>query len=783
MFTHLVKTFTLAAFIACLSLPAAAQYSKPADPNLPAITQGIWKDVSADSASSAGRRTAVPQSYRVISLDTVAFDNVFSRAPMVGTAAAQTNPLVVSVPLPDGTTGRFAVYETQIMAPELAAKFPEIKTWSGQGLDEPAATIHIDKTLQGSHAMVLSPTTGRVFIDPYSNADNTTHISYFAKDLRRAPGVPGFNELPPVGIPNGARALEMRKLMQANQGLQRTTGTQLRTYRLAVAATGEYTAFHGGTVPLGQAAIVTAVNRVSGIYQAEIAIKLQLVGNNSSLVYTNRDTDPFTDSDAYALIDEVQSVIDSVIGSANYDVGHVFSTGGGGLAQLGVPCQSGFKAQGITGSSAPTGDAFWVDYVAHEMGHQLGGNHTFNSPTGACSGNRSSTTAYEPGSGSTIMAYAGICGADDLQLNSDPYFHSVSFDEIVTYTTIGAGATCGTVTATGNSPPTVTVPTGGFTIPKQTPFALTGSAVDPQSDALTYSWEEYDLGPSITLSATTPSAPFFRSWSATTSPTRTIPRLPNLLSNVQSSAERLPTGSATLTFRLTARDNRATGGGVAYNTISFSVTNAAGPFLVSAPDTSVSWQGGSSQTVAWNVANTNLAPVSCPNVAISLSTDGGNTFPTVLAASAPNNGSSSITVPNTPTSTARIKVACANSIFFDISNTNFTITAGISAPSAPTISGITTGPGSAIISFTAPVSNGGATIVSYTATCTASGQTTRTVTGASSPLTVTGLASGVAYSCSVTAYNGTSTSAASSAQSVTSSRSVDLTPILMLLLD
>ena len=274
-------------------------------------------------------------------------------------------------------------------------------------------------------------------------------------------------------------------------------GTELRTYRLANAATGEYTAFHGGTVPLGQAAIVTAVNRVTGIYEVELAVRMILVANNSSLVYTNSGTDPYTNSDASALLSENQGNIDAIIGDANYDVGHVFSTGGGGLAGLGVVGISGQKARGETGSGSPVNDSFYVDYVAHELGHQFGGNHTFNQPDG----NRNAGTAMEPGSGSTIQAYAGLFGPDDLQPNSDPYFHSISFDEMFGYVSTGAGNAAAVITATGNNVPTVNAG-NDYTIPAGTPFALSAYGDDADvGDVLTYNWEQRDLGPAMDLSA------------------------------------------------------------------------------------------------------------------------------------------------------------------------------------------------------------------------------------------------------------------------------------------
>ncbi|MBI5101158.1 MAG: zinc-dependent metalloprotease, partial [Nitrospirae bacterium] len=467
---------------------------------------------------------------------------------------------------------------------------------------------------------------------------------------------------------------------------QRSSGTQLRTYRLAVAATGEYTAYFGGTVPLGLAAVVSAVNRVTGIYEAEVAVRLQLVENNNLIVYTNQFTDPYTDSDCnpnecgIIMLGQNQTNLDSVIGNDNYDIGHVFSTGGGGVAYLRVPCVTGLKARGVTGSSIPTGDVFWVDYVAHEMGHQFGANHTFNSETGSCNGNGEPSTAYEPGSGSTIMAYAGICGPDDLQSNSDAYFHTVSFDEILDYITWDEGSTCGTVANSGNIPPVANAGSGGLTIPANTPFTLTGSAIDSNGDPLTYCWEEFDLiDPTGVIDGGPPgdptNPPFFRSWPATSSPSRTFPRLSELLNNTTVLGEVLPDTSRALNFRLTVRDNRSGGGGVDYDSMTFNVTSLAGPFQVTAPNTAVSWAGNSSQTVTWNVANTGSGTtVNCANVGILLSTDGGYTFPTTLAPSTPNDGSQSVTVPNVSTATARIKVYCTGNIFFDISNSNFTIT-------------------------------------------------------------------------------------------------------------
>lgn len=582
----------------------------------------------------------------------------------------------LAIPRPDGTFQRFNVWEVAMMEPELAAQFPDIKTWRGEGIDDPTATLSADLTPHGFHAQILSP-QGRWYVDPYYHLDSSVYASYFPKDLANPNGARSQDDLvlPPLSALDASRTTTDD---QQTAG-RASSGATLRIYRAAVAATGEYTAFFGGTKPLGQAAIVTAMNRVSGIYETELAIRMVLVGNNVNIVYTSAASDPYTNDDGFAMLDENQTNVDAMIGNANYDIGHVFSTGGGGVAGLGVVGQSGFKAQGVTGSPSPTGDAFYVDYVAHEVGHQYGGNHTFNGVNGSAGGgNRYAPAAYEPGSGSTIMAYAGICGADDLQSNSDAYFHAESLDEISDFVlTSGAGGN--TQTATGNNIPTANAG-ADRAIPALTTFALTGSGTDADAgDTLTYNWEQYDLGPARALgSADNGLSPLFRSFNSSTNPTRYFPSLPLILSNTSSSSEILPTvahsGGSNLTFRLTVRDNRATG---AYNRDDMNITVVAtgSAFAVTAPNTAVSFSGGSAQTVTWNVAGTTASPISAANVDILLSTDGGLTFPSVLLAGTANDGTQAVTIPNVGTTQARIKVQPSNNIFFDIGNANFTIIA------------------------------------------------------------------------------------------------------------
>ena len=631
---------------------------------LGASADGVWE---THTSAPAGKPAWVrPPKGQAVRLNTPALTHALQHIRKEETPTAP--PLdEITLPMPDGSFARFHIIESPVMAPELAAKFPEIKTYRGVGIDDPAATVRLDWTPAGFHAQILSP-NGAVYIDPYSRGDNEWHTSYYKRDYRKA--ADGWTCLTKGGDAPPAFA-------PAVAPMNATTGPTLRIYRLACAATGEYTAYQGGTVTAGMAAIVTCVNRVTGVYEIDIGIRMVLVANNDLLVYTNASTDPYTNDSASKLLTENQTNCDAVIGSSNYDIGHVVGTGGGGLAYLGVVCQSNYKARGETGSPAPTGDAFYIDYVAHEMGHEFGGNHTFNSVTGSCGGgNRSAAHAYEIGSGTTIMAYAGICGADDTQPHSDPYFLFDSYDEITTY--IASGGTCSSNTATGNNPPTVNAG-ANYTIPASTPFTLTASGTDPDGDPLTFCWEERDLGAAQAL--TDPdngTSPLFRSFNPTTDPSRTFPKLSAILTGASSLGEKLPTTTRTMNFRVTARDNRLNGGGSGSADMSVSVVSTAGPFAVTSPNTSVTVSG--TVSVAWNVAGTASAPINTTGVNILLSTNSGNNFTIMLASNTPNDGVQSVSLPAISNNTARIKIQGTGNIFFDISDADFSIRPGIPAP-------------------------------------------------------------------------------------------------------
>lgn len=718
----------LLALLGLSACPALAQPAAPGAAIAPAADAPMFSLLPEFTPAQLAQPSWIrARKYQALSISQAAVARTLADAPLEDTPKA-AQPLIVFLPTPDGVYQRFAVVESPIMEPGLAAQFPDIKTYRGQGIDDPWAMLRMDYTPQGFHAQVLTPSgEGAWYIDPFTDGDTVLHSSYYRADLRRSTpwfcGFTGGDDLPVpnIGLRGGV--------------VERPSGSDLSTFRLAVAATGEYTAFHGGTVALGQAAIVTAVNRVTGVYEREVAVRFVLVANNSSLVYTST-SDPYTNGNGGTMLSQNQSNVDLVIGSANYDIGHVFSTGGGGVAQLGVVCSAGSKAYGVTGSTAPIGDAFWIDYVAHEMGHQFGGNHTFNSTTSSCGGgNRSGNDAYEPGSGSTIMAYAGICGSDDLQPNSDAYFHTNSYDEIRAHV---ESRTCRVVTTNGNSTPTVNAGSN-YTIPRGTPFTLTATGTDANGDALTYCWEEFTLGAAQALTAAdNGTSPIDRSRPGTTSPSRTIPALTTILSNTVDNEEKLPNAARTSwPWRCTIRDNRSGGGGVTWDDAILTVSGTAGPFLVTYPNSAVSVSGPIN--VTWDVANTNLSPVNCANVKISLSTDNGFTFPTVLVASTPNDGVESVLLPNITTGTARLKIEAVGNIFFDISNTNFSITpvpsvvtftsggaAGVTDASGNGNANSVAEPGEDAIVLALPVRNAGAitgtgvtgTLSSLTATAT-----------------------------------------------------------------
>lgn len=620
------------------------------------------RSITTDSKS----RTVQPEKFLTYQLNVADMKNYFNSVPELGDSDFKGKAPIIVLPMADGSKAKFRIWKSSVMAPKLAGQFPQIVTLTGQGVDDQYATIKLDFTELGFHAQIRSVVTGDTYIDPYAKNNVNNYIIYKKSDL----------------IDKKPRICETKDedFQLEKKNVQKTVtpsvGTQIRIFRFAVACTGEYAvAATGSATPtLAQtlSAIVTTVNRVNGVYEQEVASRLILVDNETNAIFTNAATDPFNgNNNANTLINESQTQIDLLIGNANYDIGHTFSTGGGGLAGLGVICNNAGKARGITGSPNPVGDPYDIDYVAHEVGHQFGGPHSFNATTGSCAGgNRSAANAVEPGSGITIMAYAGIClSSNNLANNSIPIFHTRSFQSI---TTKVQSTTCQVTNPVGNTAPIVNAG-NNYIIPKSTPFKLIGSATDAENTGLTYCWEQNDNGPAGNWNAPTGNAAIFRSFMPTTVPYRYFPKITDVINNTTTIGEILPSYARTMEFRLTVRDNNAGCAGVANDDAIVTVVDNAGPFMVTAPSTAVTWTGNATQTITWDVANTTEIPVSCANVSIYLSTDGGLTYPITILASTPNDGSQTITVPDVNTTQARIMVAGEGNVFFNINPVNFTI--------------------------------------------------------------------------------------------------------------
>jgi len=384
----------------------------------------LWQIAKPDP--NKGQKDTHRKAY--FSSDTPALRNLLQNAPQ---EYSGDNSYIISLPLPDGSLSRFSIIESPVMAEGLAQKYPEIKSYKVFGIDDPAASGRVDITPRGFHAM-LHTSNGRVTIDPEAS-------------LYRAQWRKGGGENSTFQCKTGA--LKLGEPSQPSETMSPTGGpianrgsSSFLMYRLALSATVEYVTAVGGTLSLAQAEIVTAINRVNEIYERDLGIKLQLVADNDTLIELDGSPNLLTNNDPIALLSENQAWVDSILDPADYDIGHIFSTNNGGVAWVGSTCTNSIKARGVTGLPSPTGEAFYIDFVAHEIGHQFGAEHTFNGTTSSCSGsNRVAASAVEPGSGSTIMTYAGICGAENIQPNSDATFHSESIAQIHSFTSTGGG--------------------------------------------------------------------------------------------------------------------------------------------------------------------------------------------------------------------------------------------------------------------------------------------------------------------------------------------------------
>jgi hypothetical protein len=637
--------------------------------------QPLWQAVA--SVPSSDKQVIHPDKYLVFNLNTPGI-----KAMLFSLSENPKDAATISIPSPDGKMKAFKVWQDPMMEKELADKFPGIKTFTAVSVDDPRVTAKLDYTTIGFHAMIFDG-DDTYFIDPYSNPSDDFYLCYYKHDIHRSADKDacGFKSSTQDIQPHSEIEMGPKK-----KSAYKMHGANRYTYRLALACTGEYSIKVAGTstptVATSLSAMTTSINRVNGVYEREIGVHLNFVANNDLLIYFDGTTDPYNNGSSTTMKGQNQTNVNNVIGSANYDIGHVFCTTNAGIAELGAVCNGSIKAMGVTGQSNPVGDAFDIDYVVHEMGHQFGANHTFNVDewnSGSCRDNGNEATAYEPGGGTTIMAYAGICDNNNIQQHSDDYFHAASLKEISNFL-VANGSACATTTLSGNVPPIIPPITSTYEIPHLTPFELTAPAVtDIDHDWLNYCWEEWDLGDfGKSYFNVINAGPLFRSFKPSWSDTRIFPTLDSLRRDQKRYlGEKLPEVTRVMKFKLTVRDILAGYGtfNMTDDEVQLNVTSSSGPFRVWFPDwVSDYLQSGTYQTITWDVANTTAAPVSCSNVDIFLSIDDAATYPYTLAANTPNDGSETVFIPTGIYAGAcRVKVKGAGNVFFDMSNQAFKI--------------------------------------------------------------------------------------------------------------
>ena len=635
-------------------------------PNLFAQTN-LWLETTADKTRFLTKvdRLTIPAEYKIYHLNFEAFKNIVALAPFE-TSMIESNVLI-TLPTSKGTLEHYRIYNAPAMEMSLQLKVPQIQTYVGKGIENPSSTVHFSTTLFGLHALTFT-TDGSEFIDTYTS-DLNNYIVYNKSTITPSrqfeclvnAEISSLEATPPTDLNKPS----------ASDGV-------LRTFRLAMACTIEYAAFHvnqaglqAGTIDQKKdavlAAMVVTMNRVNGIYRKDMSQQMILIARNKEIIFI--DSDNFDNASSNTLIGQSQTVIDGIIGFSNYDMGHTVSTGGGGLAGP-SPC-TGSKANGITGLPAPVGDPYDVDYVSHEMGHQFGANHTYNN---SCGGNRNDGTAVEPGSGTTILAYAGIC-APNVQNASDFHFSAISIAEM--NARVASTANCAVQLINNNAPPVIAA-TPNYFIPRSTAFVLKANATDANNDALTYCWEQTNTNISTQPPvASSTGGPNFRSITPTTSGNRYMPVLSSVIAgSLTPTWEVVPSVARSMAFAVTVRDNGAANGGQTARSNCTVTTVLGAIFSVTSQNTSgIIYADGTTQTVSWSVAGTNTnANINTQLVNILLSTNGGLTFPTILAAATPNDGNQTVTIPNLPSTNCRIIVEAVGNIFYAVNSTPFAIT-------------------------------------------------------------------------------------------------------------
>lgn len=580
-------------------------------------------------------------------------------APGGKDAVTRALPEVIVLPTPGWTRRRYRIAETPLFekgAPEQALA---VKAYEGVGVDEPSERVRVSASARGLHAIVFAPGWRTFVVEPLGRGEGGLHEVVEVGTQPR----PADGRCRVVSERHEAK----KRVLAAPRPDRFSWGESVRTLRLAVTATGEYTRFYGG--PQGALeAIVATVNRLNGLFERELGVRMVLTRRELGLIFADPRTDPFpTGASLEVLILRNQEATVRLLGVEGFDLGHVFSTGGdgGGLAMIGGACDLVLKAAAASTSYSPTGSSWLIDLVAHEVGHQLGARHTFDGRDGYCGANRDWRSAVEPGSGSTVMSYAGSCGVDDVAWSADPYFHTQSQFEMASHL---ERSRCGHLEARGNAAPTVRL-VAPRVIPRGTPFTLSAEATDPDGHPVVLTWEQLDRGPH---------GPLLRSWYPTAQATRSFPSSRVVLGGPEQLGDRLPSVARALTFSVTARDFGPTGT-FAFDTARIQVAANAGPLRVEEPTAQTRWTPGALREVRWDVARTDRPPLKCQRVTLKLSLDGGATFPYVLAASTANDGREEVQLPEVTSARARVRVESDDGGFFAVSRGDFIIAAATEA--------------------------------------------------------------------------------------------------------
>ncbi len=590
------------------------------------------------------------------------------------TNTSQNETKTIWLPLPNEQSILFELTEVPIFETSLAKKYPNIKSYIGHTSEHPQTSCRISWTSKGLNALIYHQNQSYL-IDP---VDKKNYKVYNKNTLQKNSPADKI-----LNCENIEKRQHINRLTDApskfsNYSNKSNSDGLLRTYRIAIATTGEYTQFHGGTTEDALSAIANSLNRVNSIFERELAIRFVLAENNEQIIYINPNTDPYSNGNLQAMIEENQFNLDDIIGNTHYDIGHVFGTSGGGVSVLASLCDPQFKAYGATAINEPIGDYFDMVYLAHELGHQLGAKHSFNGTSGQCNGNRHAQSAYEVGSGTTIMAYQGLCNEHNIGTHTDDYFHSSSLQQITHFVQNNpydcANYTVNETNITGTNA------IKNHIIPKSTPFVLNATNqqenINTINDNYLYTWEQMDLGSEGLADTASTNGPIFRSFPPSPLPQRIFPRLEHILSGNSCQEEVLPCSTRMMQFQLTKRNQSENGTGGAFNTYMtyVGVADNAGPLTIHYPNHQTTLTSGTSCTVSWDVANTSAPPVLCSHINIWLSTDGGYSFSTKLAHHVPNDGKHTVLLPdNLNSDSVRFKIEAANNIFFDISDEDLTI--------------------------------------------------------------------------------------------------------------